>query len=313
MIQKREWTQEDDDIIAMMVMDANREGKTNAVYTAIAAELGVDNPDCVRKRARELGLPNVRLNVQATDRQESRDYSLETLHIESEGLISTSDLHEPHIHREHFYEFLNEAQGYDIAIVGDIDNGDFFSHFSKRAYPDASDDPEVALRCSVEDISLMAEVAKYSNKRIYLIPGNHDFRKPAATNGGIGVWYGLQLALEKSLGDMVVFSSQPVATLNSDWVLIHPDAYRPTPGSVARSFAGVYEKNVLLGHSHITNLSFNPAGRLCIDVGGLVDERRESYRYYGAKPYGQWVNGWAIITPSGYTVHACGTKPLLAN
>lgn len=312
-MQKREWTQEDDDIIAMMVMDANREGKTNAVYTAIAAELGVDNPDCVRKRARELGLPNVRLNVQAADRQESKDYSLETLHITSDGIIVTSDLHQPHIHRDHFIEYLNAAQGYDQAIVGDITNNDFLAHFPKRSYPEAMDDPEVTLRCTVQDFGLMWEVARYSNKRVYLTPGNHDYRQPAATNGGISVWYGLQLAVEKAYGDTFVFSSQPIATLNDDWVLIHPDAYRPTPGSVARSFAGIFEKNVILGHSHITNASINMAGRLCLDVGGLVDERREAYRWLGAKPYGKWVNGWATITPNGHTIHFCTDKPLLAN
>lgn len=304
MLAKREWSQEDDDVLAMMVMDAIRVGKTSEVYTSIAAELDITNPDIVRKRARELMLPNVRLNRQALgalwERTPLPDLSKEVLRVEAERGVFGSDLHEPYLNRELFYEFLDDCQGADLAaIVGDLTQSDAFSKFASRGQE--VDNVKATTELVMQDVDLVLQAAE----RLLLIPGNHDFFLTRATDGALAPFAMLEAWAKEKYGDRVIFSKFPFAYVmvgGQKWMLHHPDTYRVVPGSVARDFCSRYECNIACGHSHITSESVSKSGKFAIDIGGLVDERLVPYRYYTDRPYGVWSPGWLIVDGKGHTL-----------
>lgn len=108
---KNVYTEEDRDLVAMMVTDAIANGKSSGVWEEIAAEIGVNNPDAVRKYARSLGLPPIRLNKQAVEALWQRppvpDLASQVLHIEAERAGVSGDKHEPFMNRDLFYRFLD--------------------------------------------------------------------------------------------------------------------------------------------------------------------------------------------------------------
>lgn len=312
-----QYTQEETDIIAMMVMDAIRAGKTSGVWDKIADEIGAENPDAVRKYARSIGLPPIRLNRQAVaalwERPVLPDLSAQVLRLTAERAVIGSDLHEPYLHRELFYEFLDDCQGADLAaIVGDLTQSDIFSKFASRGQQ--VDNVKETTALVMQDIDLILQVAG----RCLLIPGNHDFFLTRATEGALTPFAMLEAWAEEKYGDRVVFSPFPFAYVTvggNKWMLHHPDSYRVVPGSIARDFCARYECNIVCGHSHITSESVSKSGKFAIDIGGLVNERLVPYRYFTDRPYGVWSPGWLIVDAMGHTLrnHAPVTEGHVVN
>jgi hypothetical protein len=298
------YTEEDRDILAMMIADAIATGKTSGVYEEIAAEIGVSNPDAVRKYARSLGLPPIRLNRQAVaaiwEHPPVPDLASQVLHVEAERAGVGGDKHVPYLNQELFYRFLDACQGCDLIVdLGDDGQYDAFSKFAPRSA--GGDDLAQTVEWIEQCVDLELQVAE----RVVKIPGNHDFFLSRITNGALSPWALINTWAKEKYGDRVVFSKFPIAYLalgKQKWVLHHPDSYRVVPGSVAREFADEYSSNTICGHSHVTNESNSKGGYCAIDVGGLVDERKMPYRYFTDKPYSKWVPGWVVLTPDGHSV-----------
>jgi hypothetical protein len=296
------YTEEDRDIISMMIADAIAKGKTNGVYEDIANELGVNNPDAVRKYARSLGLPPIRLNKQAVaaiwERPPIADLSSQVLRVEAERAVVGADLHEPYLHRDLFYEFLDDCQGADLAaVVGDLTQSDLFSKFAPRGQ--TYEDPQATAALVMQDFDLILQLVD----RLLVIPGNHDFFLTRATEGALSPFALIENWANEKYGDRITFSKFPFAYLTASgqqWMLHHPDTYRVVPGSIARDMCNRYEMNIACGHSHISGESVSKAGHYAVDIGGLVDERTVPYRYYTDRPYGVWSPGWLILDERGH-------------
>jgi UDP-2,3-diacylglucosamine pyrophosphatase LpxH len=305
------------------VEKANLEGKTNKVWKKIGEDLN-RSPDAIRKYARNvLNTPNVRNNLQSDARliETKKDFleidnSLkaikelklinfheiyENYSINSNNLTVCGDFHFPYFNRKTLRFLIQTCKGTDLLIAGDLFDWSCLASQKKR-----NDANEGNMEILVNLRRFIKILLRYF-KRIWIMPGNHDFRLEVLSEGKLS-WAMLLTEFIDEYPDRFKILDFPRVQVNEDWVVIHPDTYRVVPGSVSRSFSTIEMKNIICGHSHTTCQSDALNGKYSFDIGGCVDEALIAYRYYTAKPYGLWKNGFITIINNKFKLYTEGNE-----
>jgi len=208
--------------------------------------------------------------------------------VEGDFVIS-SDFHIPCHDEKLVAELINTAKEFDVdqlIVAGDFLNFDSMSTFISRTI-DPNDELQMAG-------SVVEYLLRYF-KKIYLVPGNHEFR----FNRKLGKIIDFERLVKMFTESDKVYASEHdhliLGSGGNDFRVCHPKNYSVVKGRVSIRLAGKYGMNIIAGHSHYCGINISDNGRhLAVDTGGLFDKKKiEHSQQTTLNP--EWNQGFCVV------------------
>lgn len=202
------------------------------------------------------------------------------------------DAHVPALDWEfaHLVSRVAEQKGVDnIAIAGDLLDGQTFSSFAKSSRPVAWAQERDAARVWFQDLLMTFST-------ITILMGNHDLRLIKWAEGEFDEQdiFGMIMANPK-----ITVSGWSWCTITSDgipWHVTHPASYSSTQLVVASDIALNYQMNVVSFHEHKLAKGFDRFGRYVVINGGmLADGKKLEYYNKADKRAGKMITGFVSL------------------
>ena len=217
-------------------------------------------------------------------------YEANTLPMD-DYMISCDD-HSPYFSTIYENKLLMIAEFFGIKKhikVGDLVNQDYASHWTQKE--------------GEERLELDEEIAKSEPlfkaldyfDQIYLVRGNHEDRINRITDSRIQAGHILKL-FGQSIYDKFIYTPYDKMFIGDDWMVVHPRSYSQISGSVAVRLAEKFHRNILSAHGHFVSLRYDRSGKyMAMDLGGLFDKRKISYRNLSTTSHPEWTNGFGML------------------
>lgn len=209
----------------------------------------------------------------------------------SDSAVVIGDAEVPDHDSEIFSMVADVAHRFAIDTL--IINGDFFDAGKFSTWKKTFDAKQLLFD---EEIQLARTILSSFLKffdRIFIIPGNHEDRISKLTSGAINFGHFI-FDLENVFYSPYNFLD--LKTSSGTFAITHGKSYSRIPLATARKLAGIYNKSIIIGHSHHLGMTFDPSGNLyLIDGGCCRDIIKTQYKSMSMSTFPQWVPGFVVI------------------
>ena len=185
----------------------------------------------------------------------------------------------------------------DVARRFSIDtliiNGDFYDAGKFSTWKKTYDAEQIPFNSEIKIArQILQGFLKFFNQ-VFIIPGNHENRIDRLTDGAINFGHFI------SDIENVIYSPYnfiDLKTSNGIFAVTHGKSYSRIPLATARKLSGVYQKHIVVGHSHHLGMTFDPSGKYyLIDSGCCRDIVKTQYKSMSMSTFPQWVPGFVVI------------------
>jgi hypothetical protein len=284
---------------------------------AISEELGINYNSARRLRSQyrrdeanrqdgwAAGLASNVVRVDMDDLPDPVTVKEQPLHIYADRLLYVCDAHAP----RHCKRTLNrvlavaETLGIDDLVWGGdtFDLGGYSSH--EPEFGEELEDEHHGFKVAG---AILRRFSK-SVKRQWIVPGNHDARKPkrggVQESFGLMVWGALGMAGGLAEGSEIKISNYDFVLLNDQdtpegWSMGHPRWHSSIPGKKEAEIAMKIRRNVCSAHTHLLGATRSADSRFWGVSPGCAT--RIGHHFYAARSAGlsahkEWVNGFVLI------------------
>jgi hypothetical protein len=200
-----------------------------------------------------------------------------------------ADLHAPYQNTSVLQQAIDLAISAGIThvdIAGDIHNFSALSSHSKG-------EPTTPVETDIQHSRQILSVLQQQFDQIYVMSGNHDeyFTKK---RGGTFQDLIYNEVLQGKHQNVIVTNDDYI--LRGDkWVIGHLSSYDDTPGILAAKISDLMDRNVAVGHDHISGHSYGRKGYIGISVGAMLTPDRFWYKQRRLSTFPPFMVGFLLI------------------